>query len=565
MSSSTKSPATFREVAGSSTPASELSAGHAATQLSLTLPAAPKPAENQVQVPLPVPRQTPRLWLCLYFPALPLEALVKDKAPASRAVVDEQQGIAKILLASAEAAAAGISSGMGVNAALALDAGVELLSRQPVREQRVFNELAAWAECFTSFVTLDNSPALLLEIAGSLRLFGGVSRLRNCVLAELRLQGYSANAAIAPTPLAATWLARAGRMACVDDLSHLHGALADLPLSCLNWPATVVDGLQGIGITELGDCLRLPREGFAKRFGCERLLQLDRALGRLADPRRAHRKAERFRLEYDLLSELDDKQLLLNVCEEMLRELQHFLLVRQSAVQRLQFSFYHLDKPVTRIIVGCALAAHTADYWFELLKIQLENVEFAAPVIVIGLRSGKGQALAVKSDALPLEEVVRQAGDVSIGPVVERLIARMGDRSIHGVQNVAEYRPQYAWKKKSVDGARAPRCESPPVYWSGSDSFPVLAAAACENDSLLRRPLWLLPQPRPLKMEAGRPAYQGMLTILEGPERLETGWWDESGIARDYYIALSGRGVRLWVYRDRGDSRKRWFLHGFFG
>lgn len=66
-------------------------------------------------------------------------------------------------------------------------------------------------------------------------------------------------------------------------------------------------------------------------------------------------------------------------------------------------------------------------------------------------------------------------------------------------------------------------------------------------------------------MEAGRPAYQGMLTILEGPERLETGWWDESGIARDYYIALSGRGVRLWVYRDRGDSRKRWFLHGFFG
>ena len=488
---------------------------------------------------------------------------MRDKVPASRAVVDEQQGVAKIVLASAEAAAAGISGGMGVNAALALDRSVELLLRQPVCEQRVFNELAAWAECFTSFVTLDNSPALLLEIAGSLRLFGGIDRLRNRVLAELRRQGYSASAAIAPTPLAATWLARAGRMVCVDDLSHLHGALADLPLSCLNWPATVVDGLQGVGITELGDCLRLPREGFAKRFGCERLLQLDRALGRLADPRKAHRTAERFCLDYDLLCELDDKQLLLNVCEEMLRELQHFLLVRQSAVQRLRLSFYHLDKPVTRIIVGCALAAYTADYWFELLKIQLENVEFAAPVIAIGLESGKGQALTVKSDALPLEEAARQAGDVSIGPVVERLIARMGDRSIHGVQNVAEHRPQYAWRKKAVDGTRAPRCESAPVYWPGSGSFPAVATGG--KDSLLHRPLWLLPQPRPLKMAGGRPAYQGVLTMLEGPERLETGWWDESGIARDYYIALSGRGVRLWVYRDRGGSRKRWFLHGFFG
>jgi protein ImuB len=501
----------------------------------------------------------------LYFPALPLEALVKGKAPASRAVVDEQQGIPRVLLASAEAAAAGISSGMSVNAALALDAGVELLLRQPVYEQRVFSELATWAERFTSFVTLDSSPALLLEIAGSLRLFGGISRLRHRVLTELQFQGYSANAAIAPTPLAATWLARAGRMVCVDDPSHLHGALANLPLSCLNWPATVVEGLQGMGVTELGDCLRLPREGFAKRFGCERLLQLDRALGRLADPRKAHRTAERFFLEYDLLSELDDKQLLLNVCEEMLRELQHFLLVRQSAVQRLRFSFHHLDKPVTQVIVGCALAAHTADYWFELLKIRLESIEFSAPVIAIGLCSGKGQALAVKNDSLPLEEVVRQAGEVSIGPVVERLIARMGDRSIHGVQNVAEYRPQYAWKKKAVDGARAPRCEPSPVYWPGSDGFPGSVAPAGENDSLLRRPLWLLPQPRPLKMEAGRPAYQGVLTILEGPERLETGWWDESGITRDYYIALSGRGVRLWVYRDRGDSRNRWFLHGFFG
>lgn len=562
MSSSTKSPATFREAARSSV-AAELPAGQTATQLSLTLPAVPGQEESRPQIPLPAPRQMPRLWLCLYFPALPLEALTRNRAPASRAVVDEQQGIPRVLLTSAEAAATGISSGMSINAALALDPGVELLFRQPACEQKAFSELAAWAECFTSFVTLDSSPALLLEIAGSLRLFGGINRLRDSVLAELQLQGYSANVAIAPTPLAATWLARAGRMMCVDDPGHLHGALADLPLSCLDWPATVLEGLQGIGITELGDCLRLPRDGFAKRFGCERLLQLDRALGRLADPRKAHRAVERFQLEYDLLSELDDKQLLLNVCEELLRELQHFLLVRQSAVQRLQVSFYHLEKPATRIIVGCAQAAHTADYWLELLSIQLENFELAAPVIAIGLRSGKGQELTVESAGLPLEEVVHQSGNVSIGPVVERLIARIGARSVHGVQNVAEYRPQYAWKKKAINNARALRCECPPVYWRGGSA--AAASKGGEGDSLLRRPLWLLPQPRRLKIVDGRPVYQGLLTILEGPERLETGWWDEAGIARDYYIALSGRGVRLWVYQDRASADRRWFLHGFFG
>ena len=565
MSSSTKSPATLREAARSSDSASKLPARHSATQLSLTLSTVPEQVESLAQISFPTPRQAPRLWLCLYFPALPLEALVRDKAPASRAIVEEQQGIPKILLASAEAAAAGINSGMGINAALALDSTVELLLREPAREQRAFNELTTWAESFTSFVTRDHSPALLLEIAGSLRLFGGVGRLQDCVLEELRQHGYSVNAAIAPTPLAATWLARAGHRVCIDDPAHLHGALSELPLSCLDWPAAVIDSLQGMGISELGDCLRLPRQGFAKRFGSARLLQLDRALGRLADPRAAYRTTARFKLEYDLLSELDDKQLLLNVCEELLRELQHFLLVRQSAVQRLQFRFCHFDKPATQIVVACAQAAHTADYWLELLRIRMENVEFAAPVIAIGLRAGKGQAIVLQSDVLPLEEVVRQADDVSIGPVVERLIARMGARSIHGVQNVAEYRPQYAWKKKAVDDTRTPRCEAPPVYWPGSGCLAPFSAAVADTASLLRRPLWLLPQPRPLKMTNGEPVYQGSLTILEGPERLETGWWDEAGIARDYYIALSGRGVRLWVYRDRADTRRHWFLHGFFG
>ena len=43
----------------------------------------------------------------------------------------------------------------------------------------------------------------------------------------------------------------------------------------------------------------------------------------------------------------------------------------------------------------------------------------------------------------------------------------------------------------------------------------------------------------------------GRLTLLEGPERLETGWWDEDGITRDYYTAINPQGMRLWVFRNR--------------
>jgi protein ImuB len=74
----------------------------------------------------------------------------------------------------------------------------------------------------------------------------------------------------------------------------------------------------------------------------------------------------------------------------------------------------------------------------------------------------------------------------------------------------------------------------------------------------------MLSEPVPLPVEEGCPLHEGRLEFLEGPERLETGWWDEDGIARDYYTAVNPQGMRLWVFRNRGRD-PAWFLQGLFG
>jgi len=52
--------------------------------------------------------------------------------------------------------------------------------------------------------------------------------------------------------------------------------------------------------------------------------------------------------------------------------------------------------------------------------------------------------------------------------------------------------------------------------------------------------------------------------LLEGPERLETGGWDDDGISRDYYTAVNLAGIRLWIFRNRIQPSS-WYLHGYFG
>jgi len=49
---------------------------------------------------------------------------------------------------------------------------------------------------------------------------------------------------------------------------------------------------------------------------------------------------------------------------------------------------------------------------------------------------------------------------------------------------------------------------------------------------------------------------------IAGPERIETQWWHESAIHRDYYRVRTSDQAAYWIYRDivLGD----WFLHGIF-
>jgi protein ImuB len=125
--------------------------------------------------------------------------------------------------------------------------------------------------------------------------------------------------------------------------------------------------------------------------------------------------------------------------------------------------------------------------------------------------------------------------------LVERLTARVGCQAVQSVTTVAEHRPQRAWRLQDFPG----------------QELPAIRYRFC-------RPLWMLPEPTRLSAVHGYPLLQGRLTLLEGPERLETGWWDDDGIARDYYTAMNPQGLRLWVFRNRNHT-PAWYLHGFFG
>lgn len=101
------------------------------------------------------------------------------------------------------------------------------------------------------------------------------------------------------------------------------------------------------------------------------------------------------------------------------------------------------------------------------------------------------------------------------------------------------------------------------------DHRPESAWRACAPDEAgtamtsLSRPLWLLPQPVALPIRNARPWLAEALQLVNGPERIKSGWWDDGDVARDYFIATDKSHAHYWIFRERrGD--KQWFLHGYF-
>ena len=506
----------------------------ASTQQSLfPQPAEERPSPREPRLPESAPhRPRPaRLWLAVEFPRLALDIRCRAGfVERARAIIETRGNQASIHSRDELAAAAGVQAGMSLAAAWALCPELEIHEIEPRREAAMRRRLAAWCGQFTPLVVREDS-CLLLEIRGSLQLFGGARRLEWLLRDGLAKLGFATRTAIAPTPRAASWFAMNGGGQCVQKLEHLPAELATLPLACTGFSERLLARFEGIGARHVGDLVRLPRDGFARRFGAGTLAILDQALGRVPDIREPLQPPPQFRADLDLNYEIEAAPVLLHPARILLREFSGYLLATQQGVLRWRLELTDRDRGVTRVDLGHGEATREFSRLERLLEQKLETVQLPAPVQHIRLLARHMETASGRAQGL-----FRDAAETSRWEeLVECLRARLGDEAVESLETLPDHRPELAMRRGEPGEAMATESLS------------------------ARRPLWLLPQPG--RLPAGPHGPRG-LTLLEGPERIESGWWDGIDVRRDYWRARDRDGRLCWVFHDqRGGD---WFLHGYF-
>ena len=397
--------------------------------------------------------------------------------------------------------------------------------------------------------------ALLLELSASLRLWGGRKRLLHRLLQECE-------------PLAgAQWAQGATSLTALGLLRmKLRGETApvrlpqDLPLEVLSAALEHVATLERIGCRSWGDLRDLPRAGVARRFGADLLDALDAAYGERPERYCWLQWPEEFDLKFELASLATTAPELMWSAQRLLTHLQVWLQARHRGVLALELE-WTLDlrrlngvrlPSHERLVVRTAQPTQDIAHLRRLVGEHLSRSTLSAPANHLRLRSLETLPWGGADKSLLPEDNVK--GE-RLHQLVERLSVRLGESNVLVPVAQADHRPE---RMQHWEIARLVRGAADPTA----------------VDALY--PPWLLPQPLRLEVKGEKPHYYGPLRLLAGPQRLETGWWDDSAqgpASRDYFIARSDEAGLLWVYRERLAARSsrdaetapvRWFLQGIY-
>jgi protein ImuB len=403
----------------------------------------------------------------------------------------------------------------------------------PEPEREALAALAAWACQFTPRVSLEPPQALLMEVEGSLRYFGGRWQFLARLRAGLPRLGFEARVAEAPSARAALWMARGDG-----------GRLEALPVAVTGLAPQALELLARLGIRTVGGLLRLPREGVARRFGQGLLEQIDQAGGKAPEPREFFVPPARFAARLELPAPVMQAENALFAARRLLAQMEGFLAARHAGVRGFSLHLLHHDLPATEVKVGLAACGRGAEHFARLLRERLARTTLCAAVEAIGIEAGDVEILPQESRNFFNDP---HADSEQWLRLVERLQSRLGSEAVHGLETHPDHRPERAFRHiafemKNLNSSEKKKEKKKDLQ--GESTGPRPAGP---------RPLWLLDPPRRLA--------EGEFALLAGPERIESGWWDGAEARRDYFIARTGEASLAWIYREREGT---WFLHGFF-
>lgn len=471
------------------------------------------------------------LWLYLHFPMLQLDTLYIQHHTQPIVIVDPVQH--QIVQVNQIALEHGINLTMNLATAASLCPDLQVIPYNPEIEQHALQALAQRLYLITADIVLFPPKGLLLKVNHMLSLYQNLENYWHNIKQHIDHHPDRYDYATGISPLSAKLLAEQRWNTLSDDRKLILNTVSEQPISATALTENQIQHLQRIGIRYIKELQQLPMQELARQFDIELVNYMGRLLGQFKHPCQYFLPPEHFQSEIDLLYEIENTQWLEKPITRLYQQLEPFLRLRNQVAFDIQLVLWQkmnhtdiLDNEKKQTLqIQAAQGEYRANNWLALTRLKLESVSLAGPIYRISLevtRSGMEQTNTH-------DFWDGTTGNMENLELISLLQAKLGKDKLHKLSLTDDPRPE-----------------------KSTQLIDAIAYGYPSSRTAQLRPSLLLPSPQPLTES---------VSLLQGPERIMTGWWDDQPITRDYFIARSTTGRWLWIFRD---TQSHWFLHGLF-
>lgn len=519
------------------------------------------------------------LWLALSFPSLPLEvfqsALSPDQASDKTPFIIEENINKRRVVSFCNQAARdkGIEPGINATTAQSLSDVLIIKQRQLHLEKKHIENLALWSYQFSPCIKLTERNQLFVEISSCLKLFKGLDNFIRQYFSRLNQKPYQYQMALATNVFLASMAVqrKVTEQVLASDLNKVSSDIAGLnceivdetmlsqySIRYLECDQKVHDSISKVGFKSVQELIDVPGSELAKRFGYDFLNELKALQGKSLKPINYYKPPDKFHDEIHFMDALSQSEQILFPLKISIKNLSVYLQRKQMAIKSFEIQLYGRTKKSQTIQVNFAQAKTQFKVLMSLTRLNLEALVLSEPVLSLTIRSKVMLELKLGEQDLFSKNSFK-TGVQSNHDLVEKIALKLGEQSVVRLSLDDDYRPESAYSTETVF-ATAEGSKKKNIDKRRKDSHSMLLASTYPFPS---RPLWLLEVPRELRVSHCQPYYFGELILYGDAERIETGWWDNKMIKRDYFVAEHPKGELYWVYQDHFNEG-RWFMHGVF-
>jgi protein ImuB len=497
---------------------------------------------------------------CLDLPALPLQLVWRTEPELKRhavVVIDEDRPQGTVLWACERARAAAVLPGQRYAHALGLHR--ELRARIVSSEQieaailELRGALHALSPRVESSSTAGGEPGTFwLDGDGLERIDFNAPTWAVAIQRAIAALRFSGAVVVGFSRFATYALARAraaqGGVIVLHSDAEERAAAAAVPLARLDIDPKLRDALARLGVTTLGQMVRLPGGGILERFGREAFQLYQLAAGERWDP-----------LVPLAPPEAPDERVVL---DDDVTDSEQLVFVLRPAIDRLLDRLAARGRAITGLHVELVLryAVGDTETRAECIKPAVPTLDARALLRLVHLRlTGSPPNAPVNAARVWADDVAATREQLAMfaakprrdlraaNEALARVRAELGDDAVVRAVLREGHLPEasFGWERLGAVATATPE--------------PRLVRPLVRR--LHTKPIALPPQARQVRDDGWLLSglEHGAVVRILGPYVVSGGWWAHE-LHREYHFAELRRGDCLWVYYDR--NRRRWFCQG---